>query len=480
MSSFKRKDPSKQSNLKSYEGTRVSPASSSTINTSTGISSLDDILGGGLPLSCSLVIAAPDLHSSYGELVQKYWVAEGLACGHRVCVIDDYAEDFLRDLMWYPKSALSVASGATSGGIKEKEGPLGSTFEDEEDEPTPTDRKVKIAWRYEQMKPFQTTVSTPSLTSENYCHVFDLTSRVPTPVVNEKLVSGKLSLLAPGNPNRTGGATMSALRQVEQVLQEQSTVPIRICIPSLGSPATWGDITPSNVLQFLHSLRGLLRKYPHGCASITLAPHLSSDNWSGSGWLQKVGWVTDASLTLAAFSADPALSATFPSHHGIVHITALPSPSTLVAPSDRFSTLRGLASSASGFGGSGENNLAFKCTRKRLIFETLHLDLDGGVSERRTSAPSSTAVELTTATGTSISASAAAKSHDHSQGTCNGHVSSGGPRIDIEFEGPAVPEEKKAVVAGELIAPSPQPETRPKKPKKKVAFFSDRPDVYDF
>jgi hypothetical protein len=37
--------------------------------------------------------------------------------------------------------------------------------------------------------------------------------------------------------------------------------------------------------------------------------------------------------------------------------------------------LRGVTS----YGGSGENNIGFKCTRKRLIFETLHLD----VIERR-------------------------------------------------------------------------------------------------
>lgn len=69
----------------------------------------------------------------------------------------------------------------------------------------------------------------------------------------------------------------------------------------------------------------------------------------------------------------------FPSHHGLVQIYTLPSPHMLIAPSDRFSILRGLAS-------SGENNLAFKCTRKRVVIETLHLDVEGGTAERRTTA----------------------------------------------------------------------------------------------
>lgn len=185
------------------------------------------------------------------------------------------------------------------------------------------------------------------------------------------------------------------------------------------------------------------------------------------------------------YPADPSLSAAFPAHHGFVHILSLPSPSTLVAPSDRFSTLRGLSSSASGFGGSGENNLAFKCTRKRLIFETLHLDLEGGVSERRTSAPSNTAVELTTATGVSISAATGEKCNHRATGD-HAHVSSGGPKVDIEFEagaedpGKQEVQEEVGLVSGSTSIATIDPDKKVKKPKKKVAFFSDRPDVYDF
>ena len=76
----------------------------------------------------------------------------------------------------------------------------------------------------------------------------------------------------------------------------------------------------------------------------------------------------------------------FSAHHGLVHIHSLPAPHTLLPPSDKFSTLRGLTS-------SGENNLAFKCMRKRMVFETLHLDLEGGVGERRTT-PSTSASAL--------------------------------------------------------------------------------------
>jgi len=152
------------------------------------------------------------------------------------------------------------------------------------------------------------------------------------------------------------------------------------------------------MLYFLHSLKCLLHKHGHGCASVSLAPEISANGWGGAGWMEKVGWATDGAVTISAFtgkwwtkgddvdsrcSANPALSSVFPGHHGLVQIHSLPAPHTQSPPGDRFSTLRGL-------GTSGENNLAFKCTRKRLVIETLHLDVEGGTSERRTPAAKKT------------------------------------------------------------------------------------------
>ena len=46
-----------------------------------------------------------------------------------------------------------------------------------------------------------------------------------------------------------------------------------------------------------------------------------------------------------------------------------------------------LVANGEGGAGGGENNLAFKIKRKRVAIETLHLDTDGGVKERRTVPP---------------------------------------------------------------------------------------------
>ena len=146
MSSFKRKAAKQTTPV--LPGTRPYPGSPSTIVTSTGIPSFDDILGGGLPLSCSSLIAAPDVHSSYGELASKYFVSQGLAHGHTIYVVGDEGEDWVKECVWTRDATSSFPSTPSTATADEGEPPAAS------------DDKIKIAWRYEQMKPFQTSVST--------------------------------------------------------------------------------------------------------------------------------------------------------------------------------------------------------------------------------------------------------------------------------------------------------------------------------
>lgn len=140
MSSFKRRTPSKRVALP--PGSRACPISVSTVLTSSGIPSLDDILGGGVPLSCSLAVLAPDSQSAYGELVQKYFVAQGIASGHKVCIVHEDAPSFVKECMWMPTSSSNHPTTIVG-----------------EDDAVQSGDKIKIAWRYEQMKKFETTVT---------------------------------------------------------------------------------------------------------------------------------------------------------------------------------------------------------------------------------------------------------------------------------------------------------------------------------
>ncbi|ESK98393.1 elongator complex protein 4-like [Moniliophthora roreri MCA 2997] len=451
MSSFKRKTTSKQT--ATLPGTRVSPGSIATVLTSTGIPSLDDILGGGLPLSCSLVVTAPDQHSSYGELVQKYFVAQGFVSKHNILLIGEDPSQFAKACMWM--------SGSSS---------LHTVEAEEEGEAERSDEKIKIAWRYENLKPFQTTVGPSTPSTEDYCATFDLTTRIPDSFIQKALSTGQLSICDVNSFGSEKISTVEVISHLEGVLESKGlTTPLRICVPTLGSPS-WGVLSVQDISRFLQSVRTLLRHYTNACVSISIAPHLSSENWGGPGWIHKLGWLSDSLVTLAAFTANPSMSALFPGHHGLVHIYTLPAPHTLLPPSNRFSTLRGLSAAADSCG-SGENNLAFKCTRKRLIFETMHLDVEGGVSERRTTPSSNT---LDVATSSTIQ-------------------DAGGPKaqfanIEVEIEEKTKEEAPVAVssiAAGvEKMGISPEGSTlsqgKSKKPKKRVGFRSDRPDLYDF
>ncbi|KAH7883766.1 PAXNEB-domain-containing protein [Phlebopus sp. FC_14] len=461
MSSFKRRVPSKQ--VIPPTGTRSSPTSPSTILTSSGIPSLDDVLGGGLPLSCSLTVLAPDNHSAYGELVQKYFVAQGIASGHRVCIVDDDAQSFVKECMWLPSSTSNTPTP-----------PLKTGDDDDDDEKAAQSAdKIKIAWRYEQMKRFQTTVPSSNSSTDNFCCTFDLTSRIPLSAIDSAHSARRLIFLGGGRHCNKAPWFHGIIEQMQDALRAESSAAdvVRFSIPSLGHPK-WGDLRPTDILNFLHALRRLLRRYPQACACISLSGHTCTDAWGGPGWVQKVGWLTDASITLSGFGANPSLLALFPSHHGLLQIHKLPAPHTILPTSDKYSILRGLSSSAGANVGGGENNLAFKCMRKRLVFETMHLDLEGGVTERRTT-PSSNTAALD---------DGLAATHEATEAV--GMAERGG-RVEVELE---KSRETKLVNLSDAHAPAQSTfaantaivPAHSRKAKKKVAFQSDKPDLYDF
>lgn len=199
-----------------------------------------------------------------------------------------------------------------------------------------------------------------------------------------------------------------------------------------------------DILRFLLQLRALLRG-TEACCIISFSPNLSSASYE-THWIQKVTYMSDGCITLQGITSDPTLAPSFPSYSGLLNVHSTPSPHTLWNPSKRFSQLRGLnVATSTGAGGGGENNLAFKCMRKRFVVETLHLDVEGGVGERRTAPVTGTSSISTSQIPTSL--------ETHS------HVSA-----KVAIEGPVGLDDKASVVV-------------PKKPKKKVAFHSGD---YDF
>lgn len=95
--------------------------------------------------------------------------------------------------------------------------------------------------------------------SDDYCHTFDLSVRVPDSVVQAALQASKLICLKVARSAKQPSTT-EVLQRLSEILtsQESGNTPIRVCIPSLGSPF-WGSLTSqvirSAILYLLQSDR---------------------------------------------------------------------------------------------------------------------------------------------------------------------------------------------------------------------------------
>ncbi|KAL8659212.1 MAG: hypothetical protein Q9226_000550 [Calogaya cf. arnoldii] len=238
-------------------GVRPSPLDGRP-TTSTGTSSLDDLLGhSGFALGNSLLIEENGT-TEFGATLLRYFAAEGVVQGHKVHIVG-VGEPWGRELPAVVKSA--------AGGEITK--PAAQTAAEKD--------RMKIAWRYERLGDFgagpsgaraspavnRTPASvissaTSSTAPTAFCHTFDLTKRLVLPDGN------RLNFI----PLRPVPQHASPFQPVLQLLREQlastskSTIH-RLVVPNLLSPALYPThaSNPQHLLQFLHSLRALLRCY---------------------------------------------------------------------------------------------------------------------------------------------------------------------------------------------------------------------------
>ncbi|GAA5965789.1 hypothetical protein JCM3765_007347 [Sporobolomyces pararoseus] len=379
MSSFK-----KRSTITPIPGTRPSSSSSLPL-ISVGLPTIDDLLGGGLPLSTSLLITQ-DYPTSYSELLLRYFITQGLESNQETLLISSKFENnddgIFKVLMGNDKGTTTSSTNKT----KEVE-------EDEEERKKEEEikEKMKIAFRYEGMKQHQTTLN--STTNQNlrtggeetvYCSTFDLTTtRSLSPSDLSKLHSIDIDELQ-DTSSSPADFYNNLYQKIETFVSQNgylqsSTSPrkaLRIAISSIGSPS-WGQTSPPSLYTFLHRLRSLLRR--SNASSLTTFPsHLypSTSSTSGGGssnssisspLLSKLSHSSDSVLSLLSTSCSPILSNLYPSHQGLITLPKLPSLSSLLPPSNKISLLKNL-----GGGGQGrENLLGFRVKRRRFVVEVV-------------------------------------------------------------------------------------------------------------
>ena len=147
MSAFKRKikgggpaSPAPGVKVSAYNGAHL---------LSSGVASLDDLLGGGLPMH-SLLLLEEDAVSSYARLLLKFWIAQGLCCNQPVALVaSNY--DAAGGCRGIAQSLMAVEGDDDSTSQRAKES-------DEDDQPAGPTESMRIAFRYEGLKKYETTV----------------------------------------------------------------------------------------------------------------------------------------------------------------------------------------------------------------------------------------------------------------------------------------------------------------------------------
>ncbi|KAL8694849.1 MAG: hypothetical protein Q9218_000609 [Villophora microphyllina] len=210
-----------EDHLVSAPGVRPSPLDG-RLTTSTGTSSLDDLLGhSGFVLGNSILVEE-DGTTEFGTTLLRYFAGEGVVQGHKVHIVG-VGEPWGREL--------PGIAGPAGGNTSKLESSTGAEKE-----------RMKIAWRYERLGEFGAGPSS---------------ARGGTPSILQSAPAVHIK----NNENSALKPILESLK--EQLASSPKTAIHRLIIPSLLSPAVYPPhaSSPQHVLQFLHSLRAILRQH---------------------------------------------------------------------------------------------------------------------------------------------------------------------------------------------------------------------------
>ena len=267
-----------------------------------------------------------------------------------------------------------------------------------------------------------------------FCAQFDLNKSVLSRILENARNAGRLRCVNLCEPFSSSGeadsdtfsSVLDVIRAKCEELRAQASEgaalkALRISLRSFGSEAWWqtprtrlksrrGDASSNplpSMAKFLLQLRSILRSFaypvtsPGATTSPIPVPIIATISLSasflaslpsragGTNHLNRLLHLSDAAISLSSFAVSPLYTAAFEGYTGSIKVIKTPAIGTLSDISVRASILRGMSSLAAGAGagkagadtagggaGGGENNLAFKVKRKRMVIETLNLNVD--------------------------------------------------------------------------------------------------------
>lgn len=149
---------------------------------SSGHRELDELLGGGLPLS-SMNLYETEPNSNYGKLLLSYSIAEGLSHGHEVLLIGSSKKSLADIISLLPRN-MKVERDNNKNSIEIEErsmkGLEDSTVLDEEDKKlngNEQENELKIAWQYKKYIPKNSNVKKENSDKLSFCCSFDLSEK---------------------------------------------------------------------------------------------------------------------------------------------------------------------------------------------------------------------------------------------------------------------------------------------------------------
>uniref|UniRef100_A0A2P2I2E5 Elongator complex protein 4 n=1 Tax=Hirondellea gigas TaxID=1518452 RepID=A0A2P2I2E5_9CRUS len=336
-------------------GTKVS-VHHAQLQVSTGIPSLDTVLGGGVPIG-SLLLLEEDNNEVYSTFFTKCFLAEGATAGHELLVAS---------LDTDPQKL-----------VAELPAPVIEKNEHNHDDSGIDDSEMKIAWRYQK----QTKVS--NFEDLDSCgHHYDLKSTMPSEILDKveifcwsgSCITKKNDGDCSFNPYKDLFKKIHTLLTHRQLLSScKRSKPniMRIAIQSLAS-FSWGDEISSSLDEhrwtqlttFLACIRALLRQ--SYCVAFITVPSL---HFTDQALISRLSYHADYVLGLESFQGtDREVNPLFKDYHGLLNIFKIAAYGCLVPPQ------------------IDTKDWVFRLKRKKLCIEKLHLPPDLSETASRTQA----------------------------------------------------------------------------------------------